>query len=972
MPRRILPLVLSLPVLAAALALPVPARAGQDDWPMLAHDVRRTGATTATFAPPARRAWVRYFHMEGLMPSVQPVVVDGRLYLGTLAGTFYALDAATGRDLWKATVGGPVFHTACVTDDGLVVFGAGDGTIYALRTADGSPAWTHATGAPIWNAPLAHGGRVYIGGRDGVLYCLNTADGSVAWRYDAGAPLFQSPALDPDRGQVYCTGEDRIVHAVDAATGEPKWRSAKLPGTTARSFHLVVAPDGTVMTNAIPYHSFDRGREPLEAAQRDLLGTETLVEPATRHPGTYTRMPNWRHAKEQNDRFDEHVRGVFAQPDYVERFLEALTRHVEADPQARCLFLLDPDTGREKAMVPVLYTAFAKSAFTPPLVAPDGRVITKWLAFLPSTYQAYQQEVNLAYVDTATGALTPVFDESRVFSGRGLGLIADESCQLSVLGNRLVNIANHYGEIVGSFDLSDPQRRAFGQYYTTHTHWWGVGVIHRILRGQEDRIAPGQEDLTKGFGVGNPGELATGNHTAANMPVVIAGGRMFYASAGKLMALEPAERAPEFPKSHEIADYGIEPLTDEELQTLYETWPINWDEVDVRPADGQWGDHAIHTPDRVRYVPGTKENPDADAGARADAVTDAQLDTYIRQALQPGRLPDTAEARAAQARLVAAVEEMISQPQWMPYRFQGGKHPVDYLELYTDPSEPLEALAWAYPFLPAELQARVRAYVQAGWVRQNPILVVAELPSGEGAAREAYEVPDGVTGRVFRFGRAKGIERAYVAWLWADRSGDWDAVRQLWPSLRGALATARPQMDRDAGNLHCASLIAACRLAERFEDAETLAAALPLARQALRERLRHEWTYHEGNVVGRQISLWNGFVRWEHLAPEVGRLLAEQAAPVAPRLVANQLDRLRPYWYLAWGPLSPASLENSLQLPHNNLSGFLAQAFVRADADPARLVRYADIPACKGDPYFVQKLAIALTAMSSPTWEPAP
>ena len=48
-----------------------------------------------------------------------------RVYLGTMAGNFYCLGAADGKDVWVRKVGGPVFHTACVTPEGLVVFGAG-------------------------------------------------------------------------------------------------------------------------------------------------------------------------------------------------------------------------------------------------------------------------------------------------------------------------------------------------------------------------------------------------------------------------------------------------------------------------------------------------------------------------------------------------------------------------------------------------------------------------------------------------------------------------------------------------------------------------------------------------------------------------------------------------------------------------------------------------------------------------------
>ena len=950
--------------LASAASLPVRA----EDWPMLAHDVMRTGATAEAIRPPIRRTWVRYFHHEGLMPSVQPVVAAGRVYFGTLSGTFHCVDAATGKDVWKAGVGWPVFHTACLAAGGTVVFGTGDGTVRALRAADGKPAWAHRTGAPLWNAPLPYGGRVYVGGRDGVLTCLDAATGRAAWTFDVRAPICQSPAVDPKRRVVYFTSEDMVVHALNAADGREKWRSKQLHGTTARSFHPVIAPDGTVMTTAIPYYSWSRARRPLEQAQRRLFGTVKLDKPDTRYPGEYVRLPNWRFSRELNARMERHARDVFLRPDYHARLVEALTRAVKADPATQCLFLLDPETGRQKFVLPVLYTAFAKSAFTPPLVMRDGRVITKWSALLPSTFHSYQRFVNLAYVDTATGKLSPVFDEGRLGSGHGLGLIGDESCQLTAAGGRLLNLCNHHGELLRHCRPDARRHDATGLLYSTITHWYGVGVIHRVLRGQTSDIAPGQEDMTRGFGVGNSGEHATGNHTAANMPVVAAGGRLFWMSAGKLMALEPADKPARALKKEQIADFGIAPLTDAEVRRVCESWPVNWDDVEVKPPGG-WGNHKVHTPDRIRFPKGTRQAPDEAAALKADDVPDAALDRCIWEAAAPGDPPDTPAARGLRKKLAAAVAELISQPRWMPYRFMGGKHPSDYLELYVDPAETVEALARALPLLPPDLQAATKAYVESQWRQRDPIAVNGAYAVGQGAAREAYRVPPD-RGRVFRLVRRRGVERAYAAWLWGRRSGRWDLVRPLWGALKGPGRHRADQLARDAGNNRCASLIAVCRLARRFGDDEALAAALPAARKALRARLAYALKYHRGNVANDQpaLGLWRSYTRWTYLTPEVARLVREHAGEAAVGLVATYVDRLRPYWYLNWGPLSPASRENSMQLPHNTFVAFAAKAWVQ-QARPARLAVYCDIPACKADVYAIQKLAITLTAMSGPTWQ---
>src|ERR1044071_6309432 len=73
------------------------------DWPMLAHDVARIGATAEEIRSPFERKWYRLFADEGLMAGAQPVIAEGKVYLGTMRGTLHAIDSQSGKD------GGGVF-----------------------------------------------------------------------------------------------------------------------------------------------------------------------------------------------------------------------------------------------------------------------------------------------------------------------------------------------------------------------------------------------------------------------------------------------------------------------------------------------------------------------------------------------------------------------------------------------------------------------------------------------------------------------------------------------------------------------------------------------------------------------------------------------------------------------------------------------------------------------------------------------
>ena len=197
------------------------------DWPMLAHDAARSGTTAVEIRPPFERKWYRLFPDEGLMAGVQPVIADGRVFVGTLRGTLHGIDAETGKDLWTMKAGGAILHTAAAAG-GLVFCGAADGKVYAVHAADGSPAWTAATGGPVWNAPAVCDDLLLIGSRDGKLYAFEIRTGAFRWAAPTGGPLLDSPAIDARKGRVYVGSEDMHVYAFDIRDGKPIWRSGKL------------------------------------------------------------------------------------------------------------------------------------------------------------------------------------------------------------------------------------------------------------------------------------------------------------------------------------------------------------------------------------------------------------------------------------------------------------------------------------------------------------------------------------------------------------------------------------------------------------------------------------------------------------------------------------------------------------------------------------------------------------------------
>jgi len=224
-------------------APPVYSQAGED-WPMLMHDPAHSGHTTATLDTTngLYLQW-KFSFGERVEVEVQPVVADGRVYVGVMNGKMYCLDALTGAQQWVYQAGGPIPHTAAVAG-GRVYFGALDGKVYALDAANGAVVWIYQTGGPVYSAPAVVDGALFIGSLDGHLYALDVDNGDLRWRYQAGGQIDTSPAVG--EGRVYFGSEDMYAYCVRSSDGQLIWKK-RLTGYGMRNTYPVLAPEANVV-----------------------------------------------------------------------------------------------------------------------------------------------------------------------------------------------------------------------------------------------------------------------------------------------------------------------------------------------------------------------------------------------------------------------------------------------------------------------------------------------------------------------------------------------------------------------------------------------------------------------------------------------------------------------------------------------------------------------------------------------------
>ena len=222
----------------------------------------------------------KWVFTAGSEVSATPAVDGQNVYFPDWAGNLYAVDRATGAQVWSrslATVTGVPGDRARATpalaggklfigNQGTPLFlgGGGGGKMLAFDAKTGAHLWTTVLdtnrAAIITQSATVHAGVVYVGVSSneeafsaffpgyvcctfrGSMYALNADTGQVIWKttmvpagYPGGAVWGSSPALDLKRGQVYiATGNnydvpDSALACIEAAGDDPIAQQACIP-----------------------------------------------------------------------------------------------------------------------------------------------------------------------------------------------------------------------------------------------------------------------------------------------------------------------------------------------------------------------------------------------------------------------------------------------------------------------------------------------------------------------------------------------------------------------------------------------------------------------------------------------------------------------------------------------------------------------------------------------------------------------
>jgi outer membrane protein assembly factor BamB len=201
-------------------------------WPMAGGAPERAGLAGPPVRPPLRPAWT--FRIGDRVLS-SAAIRDGRVFVGSDAGTLVCLEADSGRLLWEIPAGGPV-RSSPAAADGLVYAGSDDGTFTAIDAETGRPKWTFACGGPVQASPAVVGGAVLFGAHDHHVYALDRETGRKLWSFRMRDFSVQAPPVV--HGERVFVGQwQDWVWALDLKTGRDLWRSFVPVSIEAVAFH---------------------------------------------------------------------------------------------------------------------------------------------------------------------------------------------------------------------------------------------------------------------------------------------------------------------------------------------------------------------------------------------------------------------------------------------------------------------------------------------------------------------------------------------------------------------------------------------------------------------------------------------------------------------------------------------------------------------------------------------------------------
>jgi outer membrane protein assembly factor BamB len=276
-------------------------------------------ASESILALPLILAW-KYDSEE--TTSVTPATDGKQVYVPTSSGGIVALNAATGKLVWRESMGGQIsaepaadqaavfvanaivgsspavlqatgavralslesgvtlwmrtlpfsLQGGLITDKTTVYGASTDGRVYALGKRDGMLLWVKQFGSSFISHPAVGSGRLYIGAEDGFVYALDAKSGNVIWRYRTRGAVRGRPAIS--NGLIAVGSADGYVYALEETSGFLRWRVR-----TGAAVQSVAIPGAEVIAASLDNFAYGFSAAKGARLWKRELGGRPLAEP---------------------------------------------------------------------------------------------------------------------------------------------------------------------------------------------------------------------------------------------------------------------------------------------------------------------------------------------------------------------------------------------------------------------------------------------------------------------------------------------------------------------------------------------------------------------------------------------------------------------------------------------------------------------------------------------------------------------
>jgi hypothetical protein len=352
-------------------------------------------------------------------------------------------------------------------------------------------------------------------------------------------------------------------------------------------------------------------------------------------------------------------------------------------------------------------------------------------------------------------------------------------------------------------------------------------------------------------------------------------------------------------------------------------------------------------------------------------ITEAQALAIVDFTAAPPRLSTNREARRIAAKLDRHVSEFLRGGPWMPFHHTLG---ISGYEVYFNhPDQMFYAVSLALPHLPPATAAHARTFL-AAQLNERPPYGGEGMDNRTGRPRESYAVPPAL--RVNEMGRARSAFGVYAFWAYIHATSDERAAREHWKPIRERMQTllnetgrfdpTRRDYQQDEAEIlngNLAALIATVRLARTNGDPATAQKALLRLKEMLESRVNLE-RVNPKILEATQSSTKHLHVsklsRFCDLTREVGEAVRTLTDGCGSARLKN-FREARNGWHLAFGDRMIGG-ENYTNPPHFSRALFAGAVFVE-QLPPEQIASFVDVPWCKGDFYFMEKCALALSVM---------